>query len=282
MYQVISFTCLALYFHLPYLRRILISKFLMKLKPFKERYTKTQPHKTSTRFIPVSNFFGTDLRIQDLHSDPLKSSFSQCFLLSCGFESGRNSWGENDGRFDLTDLASSPTSPDVGGSKVVVVASSIEPSTDLRAVSLSSLPLGTWNISVRPKKNVTLNQKITRVTLPSSATTAWVRPPSITSQQHCEQKSQGWIRAKVERVEPLQIHSHVLSPNLFLLCLLVLGLLNSIQTQESSSQDTNLLFHNRFQENQQSGFQPCWWNFFANVLLSFPSTNLCVAFCCLS
>lgn len=43
--------------------------------------------------------------------------------------------GEKMTRFDLTDLASSPTSPDVGGSKVVVVASSIEPSTDLRALS---------------------------------------------------------------------------------------------------------------------------------------------------
>ena len=95
MYQVISFTCLALYFHLPYLRRILISKFLMKLKPFNERYTKTQPHKTSTCFIPVSNFWS---RSQNPRSSfrSIEIFIFPVFFCCHVFESGRNSWGEND------------------------------------------------------------------------------------------------------------------------------------------------------------------------------------------
>jgi len=149
MYQVISFTCLALYFHLPYLRRILISKFLMKLKPFNERYTKTQPHKTSTCFIPVSNFWNRSQNPRSSFRSIEIFMFPVFFVVMSSSLEGIH--GEKMTRFDLTDLASSPTSPDVGGSKVVVVASSIEPSTDLRAVSLSSLPLGTWNISDQTK-----------------------------------------------------------------------------------------------------------------------------------
>lgn len=48
--------------------------------------TKDTQRPNPTRHPHVSSqflIFGIDLRIQDLHSDPLKSSFSQCFLLSC-------------------------------------------------------------------------------------------------------------------------------------------------------------------------------------------------------
>lgn len=48
--------------------------------------TKDTQRPNPTRHPHVSSqflIFGIDLRIQDLHSDPLKSSCSQCFLLSC-------------------------------------------------------------------------------------------------------------------------------------------------------------------------------------------------------
>lgn len=63
--------------------------------------TKDTQRPNPTRHPHVSSqflIFGTDLRIQDLHSDPLKSSFSQCFFVMSSSLEGIH--GEKMTRFD--------------------------------------------------------------------------------------------------------------------------------------------------------------------------------------
>lgn len=162
------------------------------------------PHKTSTCLIPVSNFWN---RSHDPRSsDPLKSP------------------------------ASSPTSPDAGGSKVVVVASSIEPSTDLtnqlaETHFITFIPAKAHGISQSDQTNMWLYTARKSPGLPCPVPPPQhglghhPSPPSNVSNKCLVNSRQGPTSRTTADSQPCTF-----AKSLFR-CLLVLGLLNSIQTQ---------------------------------------------------